>query len=173
MSLLTPVKAEHADALYALLKHSAVTDTLRWDGPASLEDLRESLREREMQTAAGQKHMFTILAATGEPIGCADIFVTGERKAEIGLWIGEPFQGMGIGSEVVEQLTAYGFERLPIDEITSEIFVGNTASRRAFEKCGYELTSTLKNALTKRGVEVDAWMLTRRRRKTRHRREDR
>ena len=160
MSLLTPIKAEHADALYILLKESNVTDTLLWDGPSSLEDLRSGFATREMQMAEGKINQFTVKEPqSGVPIGGADLRVQETKKSgEIGLWIGEPFQGKGIGTKVVLELVAYGFETFGLKTISAAVFVGNQASRSIFEKCGFILEHTLPMAVLKKGVAVDEWI---------------
>lgn len=161
IELRPPLPAD-APALFPLLDHSRVADTLAWDGPESPEDYRQGLALRAVQVLAGEKHFFTIvLKVTGSPIGSCDLRFEGpdHRRANIGLWIGEPYQGHGYGTQTIGALVDYGFHQLNVDVIEADIFVGNWASRRAFEKNGFELTGTEPAALIKRGQPVDEWML--------------
>jgi RimJ/RimL family protein N-acetyltransferase len=157
---LRPPQASDAEALFPLIDQSHVTDTIRWDGPESLDIFRDELARRGEATRAGEINNFTILErSSGCPIGSASVNV-GERAwhATIGFWIGEPFQGHGYGTQVVGKLLDYGFERLELDIIEAEVFVGNAASRRVLEKNGFNLEQTVHAAVEKRGVFLDAWI---------------
>ncbi|MBS1963733.1 MAG: GNAT family N-acetyltransferase [Bdellovibrionales bacterium] len=160
-SLLTPVEAEHAEALYPMVKDSPVTATILWDGPESLAAYRAGLAEREASVKAGTLHMFTIVdPETGKPAGSIDIRPEeGGFRADIGLWIGVPFHGRGLGTRAVRAIARYGFENLGLAKIEGKIFVGNEASRRAFEKAGFRCEGTLRRCAMKRGRLVDEWVM--------------
>lgn len=159
---LRPPLPQDADALFPLVAGTSVCDTLAWDGPVSSDEFGQGLAMRALQVLAGEKHFFTIvLHRTGQPIGSCDLrFEDGDtNQANVGLWIGEPYQGMGYGTQVVGSLADYGFKQLGLDRIVADIFVGNWASRRAFEKNGFKFRETLKAALVKRGQPVDEWLV--------------
>jgi RimJ/RimL family protein N-acetyltransferase len=107
------------------------------------------------------KHYFVILDPDeGSPIGCCDVRPDAELfRGEIGLWIGEGSRGRGIGSRVIAELVSYGFGELGLHRLDAVIFVGNWASRRAFEKNGFALEGTLRGATLKAGVPRDDWIL--------------
>jgi RimJ/RimL family protein N-acetyltransferase len=155
------VQAEDAEALFPLIFRTGVADTLLWDGPGSLEEFQKALAERAGQAARGEIHNFTIIeAATVRPIGSASIRPDGQHfRADMGLWIGKPFQGRGYGTQVVRRLIEYGFERLRLEKIDADVFVGNWASRRIFEKNGFSLEGTIRKAVRKYGRAVDEWVL--------------
>lgn len=159
---LRPPLPQDAVVLFPFVDGTSVCDTLAWDGPESADEYSQGLALRSLQVLAGDKHFFTIvLRETGQPIGSCDLrFENGDTtQANVGLWIGEPFQGKGYGTQVVASLTAYGFGKLGLSKIVADIFVGNWASRRAFEKNGYQLEATQAAALVKRGSPVDEWFL--------------
>lgn len=160
MDFLRPVLASDADDLFSLIYRSPVTDTLIWDGPPSLEAFRQDLIEREASTASGEAHIFTILeAATGAPIGSASIHPDADHtRGDIGLWVGIPYQGNGYGTRVVRRLVAYGFDHLRLEKVEGYVFTGNEASRWIFEKNGFLLEGTIRNAVRKRGHIVDEWL---------------
>jgi ribosomal-protein-alanine N-acetyltransferase len=76
----------------------------------------------------------------------------------MGLWIGTPYQGKGYGTEAVQQILQYGFTKLEMQKVEAKIFVGNTASRKAFEKCGFQLEGTIRRCEMKRGEFIDEWL---------------
>jgi RimJ/RimL family protein N-acetyltransferase/uncharacterized protein (DUF952 family) len=155
---LLPVQAQDAERLFLLLRQSGVTDWLLWDGPESWEEYNQNLALRAEEVARGEKYLFTIWA-DDQPVGNIDIRPHNDFRADIGLWIGTPYHGQGIGSQAVQQITAYGFFRLGMEKIEAEVFVGNQASRRIFEKCGFTLEGTRRLSVRKRGKLLDEWNL--------------
>jgi uncharacterized protein (DUF952 family) len=118
------------------------------------------LEEREVQTRQGERHNFTIVDRTNEkPIGMISLRPDAQQfRGEIGLWLGEAYQGKGYGTQVVRKMVKYSFEKLGLEKIEALIFVDNWASRRIFEKNGFLLEGTIRSALRKRGQTVDDWL---------------
>ncbi len=158
---LKPVKAKDADELFPLVYKTAVTETIQWDGPSSLQQLRAGLEERELQTRNGTKHQFTIVESfSGKKIGSIDLRPDEDEsyRGDMGLWIGIPYQGKGYGTAAVKLILRYGFEKLEMEKIEATIFAGNTASRRIFEKAGFTLEGTIRKCIKKRGQFLDEWL---------------
>jgi hypothetical protein len=59
--ILKPVEEADAQDLFPLVYKSAVLNTILWNGPASLEDLKKGLKEREEHFKNGLGHQFTVL----------------------------------------------------------------------------------------------------------------
>jgi len=157
---LKPIVEGDAEALFPLVFQTMVTDTLIWDGPETLEEYRLALREREELTKARKDLIYTMLNEAGVAVGSAGLHPDfANRSASLGLWIGIPFQGMGYGSEVIRQLKELGFGEMKLERLEARIYVGNFASRRIFEKNGFELEGTLRRVAFKRGVFLDEWLM--------------
>ncbi|MGD8815372.1 MAG: GNAT family protein [Anaerolineales bacterium] len=158
---LRPPEESDAHDLFPLLKGTSVTDTLAWDGPASLREYQHALRTREAQVAAGLTHFFTIVeCASGRAIGSCDVRPDEDGiHAMVGLWIGEPYQGRGLGTAVIARLVSFAFETLGTNRLEADVFVGNLKSRRAFERNGFVLLRTIHAAVVKRGMPIDEWRL--------------
>ena len=156
---LRPPDEADAEVLFPLIHGTSVPDTLAWDGPQSLAEYRHALRARAVQVAAGRLHFFTILErASGDAIGSCDVRPDEDgSRAMVGLWIGEPYQGKGLGSAVIGELARYAFEVLDVARVEADVFVGNMRSRRAFERNGFKLLRTIPKAVMKRGKPVDEW----------------
>jgi RimJ/RimL family protein N-acetyltransferase len=77
------------------------------------------------------------------------------RSAEIGYWLGEPFWGRGIMSEVVPAFTAYAFATFDVCRLYATVFEWNQASARILEKAGYFLEGRLRKSVTKDGQTID------------------
>lgn len=160
VDLRPPVESD-AEVLFPLIHGTSVVDTLAWDGPDTLDEFRRSLRSRSLQVAAGRMHFFTIVErASGSAVGSCDLRPVGDgSRVMVGLWIGEPFQGRGLGTDVIRELSRYAFERLETSRVEADVFVGNLRSRRAFERNGFMLLRTNPAAVMKRGKSVDEWRM--------------
>jgi RimJ/RimL family protein N-acetyltransferase len=154
---LRPILASDADPLYPLVAGTDIADTLQWDGPASLAELREAIAARAAQVARGELHMFAIVTEDA-PVGALDVRPENDFRGDLGLWIGRGYHGHGYGTEAVRLATRYAFERVGLHKLEATVFVGNVASRRIFEKNGFQLEGTIRRAVRKRGRFVDEWL---------------
>jgi RimJ/RimL family protein N-acetyltransferase len=153
---LRPLRGEDADTLYPLLAGTAITDTLQWNGPDSLDEYRESLLTFAERTARGESYHFAIVA--GElAVGCIGVRPIDPFRGDIGLWIGHAFQNRGVGTEAVGLATRRAFLSAGFNKLEAGVFVGNVASRRVFEKNGFELESTIRCSVRKRDQSLDEW----------------
>lgn len=160
-TLLRAPKLEDVDYWFPLIFETAVVDTLLWDGPTSREESRARWTQTVEETAQGTRHLFVVTHPDGgEPIGCADVRPDAHYfRGDCGLWLGERHQGRGLGTRAVAELVRYAFERLEMTKLEAHVFVGNWASRRIFEKNGFDLEGTIRAACRKRGRPVDEWYL--------------
>jgi RimJ/RimL family protein N-acetyltransferase len=151
--------AGDAAVLFPLIHGTRVTDTIAWDGPSSFEAYRRWLEDRAAQVASGEGHFRVIVElASGSAIGSASLRPEPDgTRGDFGLWIGEPYQGRGYGTEVVRLLLMEGFTALGMETIEATVMVGNLASRRIMERNAMRLDATLPGALIKRGRPVDVW----------------
>jgi [ribosomal protein S5]-alanine N-acetyltransferase len=78
------------------------------------------------------------------------------NKGEMGYWIGEPFWGLGIMSQLIQPFTTYCFSVLPqLHKIQLFAYTRNKASIRLFEKAGYVFESFLIQNCIKDNVIED------------------
>ena len=138
------------------MRHHYASGTVRSPSPG----LTTDLAEREKRTRDGEISLYTIcLADSSQPIGTADVRPDSEKfRGDVGLWIGEPYHGKGLGSLVVAELKRIAFEQLKMEKLEAGVFVGNIASRRIFEKNGFQLEGTIRKAILKRGRIIDEWI---------------
>jgi len=154
--------AADAEPLFPMIFRTAVTETIQWDGPGSLEDYRQGIAHRAELAKLPGKHLFTIEEiASGSPVGMTDLRPDDSQnnlRGDLGLWIGIPYQGKGYGTQAVGLLIEYGFHQAGMEKIEASVFVGNWASRRIHEKNGFLLEGTLRKAVLKRGRWLDEWI---------------
>ena len=86
---------------------------------------------------------------------------TAKHKAEIGYWLGKPFWGQGIMTEVARVFSNYwlnnGYLRLE-----ATVFAPNLASKRVLEKAGFTLEGFCKKYFIKPldGLPKDVYLLS-------------
>ena len=82
------------------------------------------------------------------------------RRADLSLFIGErSCWGQGYAREAIAMVRDWGFRELDLQKLNAGIYAGNTGSRRAFEKCGFELEGTLREEAVSGGQRLDVWRL--------------
>lgn len=80
------------------------------------------------------------------------------EKDQIGFWLGKPFWGNGIMTEVLKRFTAFGFDDFKFSRLELEIFTFNEASSRLAEKCGFQFEHIIPEAYWKDQKMIDAKM---------------
>jgi ribosomal-protein-alanine N-acetyltransferase len=155
------LRACDAAILFPLVFQSPVTRNLVWDGPASLQEYCESVADFAERTSRGEMHMFAIVdATTGRPAGSIGVRpYTDGFRGDVGLWLGEPFQGRGHGTAAIHLASRYAFECLGLAKLEAAVFTGNYPSRRAFEKNRFRCEGTIRHAVRKQGILVDEWLM--------------
>ena len=84
------------------------------------------------------------------------------RKAELRIVIGEPSaRGKGVGTEAIDLLCRYGFERLDLHRIYAHVLAINPSARRAFERAGFHLEGTLRDDRWTGDGFTDTYLLAR------------
>lgn len=68
-------------------------------------------------------------------VGTRDFLAT--RTGETGSWLGQRFQGRGIGTLMRQTLCTFLFDHLDFEQITSSAFADNPASNQVSRKVGY------------------------------------
>jgi ribosomal-protein-alanine N-acetyltransferase len=83
------------------------------------------------------------------------------RKAEIGYWLIPAFWGLGIIVESALLAIEYGFKKMLLNRIESEVEMENTSSKRVMEKLQFVHVLTKKDCEIKNGryVSLDLYAL--------------
>jgi RimJ/RimL family protein N-acetyltransferase len=82
------------------------------------------------------------------------------RRADLSLFIGERnCWCKGYASEAISVVRDWAFCELDLQKLNAGVYVGNIASRRAFEKCGFELEGTMRQEVVSGGERIDTWRL--------------
>jgi RimJ/RimL family protein N-acetyltransferase len=114
----------------------AWTDQLEHDGfIAYHRHLRDSWTPESWKVDLGVWAEGVVVGVQG--LG-ADRFAE-SRTVATGSWLGAPYQGRGVGTEMRAAVVELAFRELGAEAVTSGAFVANPASRRVSEKLGYRV----------------------------------
>lgn len=84
------------------------------------------------------------------------------RYADVSLFIGEKeLRGKGYGTEAIQMLTDYAFNRLNLHKLKAGIYSKNEASIKAFKKAGFEFEAELKDHVFFDGEYIDVILMGR------------
>ena len=154
-------KIEDAAGLAEILNNKNILDNLH-DGlpyPYTETDAKEYITS--MLDADKTKTFAFAITADGKVVGSIGVFRCGNihfRTAELGYYIGEPYWGIGLGTNAVTQVCKRIFDTTDIIRIFAEPFAYNTASCRVLEKAGFQLEGLLRSNAIKNGKVTDMKM---------------
>jgi [ribosomal protein S5]-alanine N-acetyltransferase len=154
---ISPFGAEDAGALVELLSDREIHRmTLRIPYPYTASDA-----DRWLKAVAEQPRLqdsCAIRQASGRLIGGIGLH-RGElwtsHRAELGYWLGRPYRGQGIMTQVVRAAVQYAFERLDLTKLTAQVYADNPASVRVLQKCGFAEEGLLRSDILKEGELID------------------
>ena len=102
--------------------------------------------------------IYRAIVMDGQPIGSISV----EQKedvyridGEIGFMLHGDYCNKGIMTEAVRQMCTIAFRDLPIERITANIFLPNTASMQVLRKNGFVHEGTMKRAIIKNDLIYD------------------
>ena len=104
------------------------------------------------------------IATDAEAIGCIGLRLGDDvhrKTAEMGYWLGEPFWGRGIMTEVVQEFTRWAFKAFDLQRIFAQPFADNTGSVRVLEKAGFICEGRMRANVFKDGRVLDSFIYAR------------
>lgn len=152
-------RADDAAAAFLLLDgQDEILRWLLWDGPTSPVELAEHYRHGNPFDGSPTLALAVEERASGALAGSLSLrFGVHPGQADVGYWIGTPFQGRGLGREAVALAARLAFLHLRARALEAWVFVGNVASRRVLEHAGFTLERTVPGRARKRGRRIDQW----------------
>ena len=139
---LRALEPEDAEAMYRWENDTTLWRLGNTTRPFSRAALREFIAGASIDLhAARQMRLMIDLLATGETIGCADLFDFDplHRRAGVGMLIYEQqLCGRGYATAALRLLAEYAFEYLEMRQLWADIPLSNEASLRLFERAGFE-----------------------------------
>lgn len=138
--ILRPWRDDDAADLFRVARDPRVGPIAGWPPHASVEESLEVIR-----TVFSAPETFAVtLREDGRAIGCIGLLFgdagtepLSADEAEVGYWIGVPWQGRGLIPEAVRAVERRAFESLGVSALWCSYDTGNQPSRRVAEKCGF------------------------------------
>ncbi|MDO8624521.1 MAG: GNAT family protein [Candidatus Diapherotrites archaeon] len=93
------------------------------------------------------------LATTGELVGTLSLDSVSKthRKASVGIFFYKRYWGNGYGTEAVDRLVRFGFEKLKLNRIEYGFIAQNKRSERIFKRLGFTREGVQRGFVFKRG----------------------
>lgn len=150
---LHTVESEDLDFLQEHINDPAVRSHLTVTTPTN-RDQEETWFEEQV---TGDEHINLLVMGPDGPSGSVGLGPVNDPdgSAEIGLWIREADWGKGYGTEASRLLVGHAFDELRIHRIIAQVFEGNEASKRLWEKLGFRHESVHREAAYLGGEYVD------------------
>jgi diamine N-acetyltransferase len=83
------------------------------------------------------------------------------RSAEFGIFIGDKSEwNKGYGTEVLGLILKHAFETLNLNRVYLRVFATNPRARRSYEKAGFMLEGTLRQAMFRHGRYIDVHVMS-------------
>ena len=160
--LLRPVQRDDAPAAFELIHDKQeILRWLLWRGPQGVGELEERFSAWAQVHDGTTDYLFAIVEReTSDFVGTIGVrFSGGEQNGDLGYWLGEHVWGLGYMTEAIRLACSFSFDHLGAASLFAWVFVGNDASRRALENCGFSLVRTELARMEQDGVERDEWYL--------------
>lgn len=130
---------------------------LAWPPHCTEEKHFESFIEQSLKDYASQKSMVCSIFYQQQFVGNISFnsLSTSCKKAEIGYWLSQEKQGLGIMSRAVKAMLEIAFSQLNLEVVSIAAATDNGPSRAVAERLGFELEGCLSNSENLNGRIVD------------------
>ncbi len=146
LSLRYPV-AQDAPRLFELASDPEVTKPFAWGPYEKQEQAADWIASTARSRADGFALEFVIAETADQPLGAISLLELSrrDRRAVIGIWLGRPYWGAGIGDEAQALLAHLAFGPLRLARLGAWVDVSNQRSQRAFERLGFTNEGVLRS----------------------------
>ena len=156
---MRPFIADDAPALQKLADVREIADTtITIPHPYSLAAAKTWIASLPHLFRAGTAVHFAMeLKETGELVGASALRDIDKEhsQAELGFWVGKPWWGQGIATEVAHATLRFGFRELSLNRIYAYAMVRNASSEKIFHKLGMRQEGLLRQGVRKWGLFED------------------
>ena len=144
--ILRPMVRDDAADLFGLLRDPAMYRFTESAPPASVDELREKIRLREVRRSPEGDELWlnwTLrLRSSAQAIGYVQATVV-ERRADLAWVVGSAFQNRGYATEAGRCVAGWIGEHMEVSELRAAIHPGHAASRRVAARIGLRASGEL------------------------------
>jgi ribosomal-protein-alanine N-acetyltransferase len=140
-------RAEDAPRLFELASDAEVTRPFSWGPYTEQAQAAAWIAAAARSRDDGFALEFVIVEAADQPLGVISLLELSrrDRRAVIGIWIGRPHWGQGVGDEAQALLARLAFGPLRLERLSAWVDVENSHSQRAFERLGFTNEGVLRS----------------------------
>ena len=159
---MRPFEPADIDAVYALARDKAIADNTFVPHPYALADAEAFVERTRDWWRNDEAYVFAVVEPeSGALAGAMGLHPKPEpehKSAEVGYWIGLPYQGRGYATAALRMLIQFGFDTLGLNRIEAGHFDHNLASGRVMRKAGMLPEGLRREAVLHRdGFKNLAW----------------
>jgi RimJ/RimL family protein N-acetyltransferase len=160
---LVPFAAEHLDAVGALLDDPDIVRFTRIPEPPPQDFPRAWLDRYEQGRREGTREAFAAVDGEDRFLGLAlaPVIDRDGREVELGYLVAPGARGRGVATSMLTLLTRWAFDEAGAVRAALIIDVGNPASERVAERCGYVREGVMRSVHLKNDVRIDAGLWSR------------
>lgn len=159
-SELRLVSPRSAHQLFALARDPEVSRLLQWPAHETIDDSLEFIHDARSLWQRGRAWAAGIFDhERGQLVGCTGLhgIDRANRRAEVGTWIGVPFQGAGYNREAKAAVAVFAFDHLGLERLEYLVRVDNARSLAAMRRLpGMREEGVLVRRIWRDGVGHDA-----------------
>lgn len=148
--VLHPLREQDADALFAIIDRNRnnFRQWLSWiDDTKEVSDTKKYIADAIEQTRKGTGLYFTVRYKNIIVGVIAFIFIhKRNRKAHIGYWLDEKYQGKGIMTKACNLLIDYGFKEMRFNRVELGCAVGNSKSCAIPKRLGFTKEGLIRDS---------------------------
>lgn len=148
--VLEPLRAAHADELYAVLAEPALYRHIGHPPPGSVEVLREVYRGLESRRSPDGREAWLNWvvrdAATHAALGYVQATVLARGRAWVAYVIGSAHQGRGLATRATQAMMAHLREAHGVNRFLASVEQDNTPSIRLLERLGFRPATPIEAA---------------------------
>jgi len=150
--VLRVMRTEDMEMIANMFNDPAIESLVEgWAFPLSLE---QQMRWFERHMDDTTSFRFTIDKPDDGAVGIVTLTDI-DWKAQHGIKLCAPARGKGIGTDTVMAIGRYAFDEIGLHQLDGGWFENNHASKRLYQKCGWQEEGRIREAIYKSGVWHD------------------
>jgi [ribosomal protein S5]-alanine N-acetyltransferase len=141
--LLRPIDSGDAEALWPFVSDPEVPRLMDWEAHRTPEETQTFIAAMEEGRADGTRLVWVLLEEE-KVVGIMGLHGIARSyrawlvdRADLGYWVGPPFQSKGLATEACREVLRFAFDVLKLHKVTVGCLRENEASRRVIEKIGF------------------------------------
>ena len=155
---LVKTKLDQGQELFQLINTSSVLDYLTIEIDEFI-DFIDYLRFIEHQWQLNHDFTYTIMLFDNTILGQISLYNVSftHYRAEVGIWLGQPYHSKGYGLQALKILRNFAFNEFLMNRLQAHMFTHNPASQKLFERANFQKEGILRQFVKKKDEFIDVY----------------